>query len=206
MKPTNTSSPAAAASPNRQPPSSQDRHPPGSEKFTEAADNNTFEPVDENIQTVVRLASESYKRRTPAARIGMAITGFFGTIASILIHVAIILGWCLYNSGKIKDITPFDPYPFNLLTLCVSFEGVLIALFVLLTQNRMSRQSELRTHLNLQLEMLIEQEVTTCLALVKKIAEKQGIEENEPVVDKLSKATDVEKLAEELEEKMPLDT
>ena len=87
----------------------------------------------------------------------------------------------------------------------MSFEGVLIALFVLLTQNRMSRQSELRTHLNLQLEMLVEQELTTVLQLVKKLCEKAGIEEDEPQVSRLTKATDVEKLAEELEQKLPLE-
>jgi uncharacterized membrane protein len=163
------------------------------------------EPFDANIDTVVRLATESYSKRSLTARVGLAITSGVGTMASIILHVCFIAGWCLYNSGYFKGIKAFDPYPFNLLTLIVSFEGVLIALFVLLTQNRMSRQSELRTHLNLQLEMLVEQELTTVLQLVKKLCEKAGIEEDEPQVSRLTKATDVEKLAEELEQKLPLE-
>lgn len=161
--------------------------------------------VASNIDTVVRLANQSYKRRTLTARIGMAITGGVGTMASIILHVFFIAGWCLYNSGIIGVGKPFDPYPFNLLTLIVSFEGVLIALFVLLTQNRMARQTELRSHLNLQLEMLMEQELTTTLRLVRRLCEAQGIQEEEQQVSRLSESTDVEKLAEKLEERLPLD-
>lgn len=158
-----------------------------------------------NIDTVVRLANQSYKRRSLTARIGMAITGGVGTMASIILHVLFIAGWCLYNSGILGVGGAFDPYPFNLLTLIVSFEGVLIALFVLLTQNRMARQTELRSHLNLQLEMLMEQELTTTLKLVKRLCEAHGISEEEQQVSRLATETDVEKLAETLEERLPLE-
>jgi len=43
----------------------------------------------------------------------------------------------------------FDPHPFGLMTLFVSLEAVLVSTFVLIAQNRMTRQTEQRDHLNL---------------------------------------------------------
>jgi Protein of unknown function (DUF1003) len=57
----------------------------------------------------------------------------------------------------------FDPYPYGLLTFIVSLEGVLIATFVLTKQNRMAAQSDQRDHLNLQVDLLAEQELTVIL-------------------------------------------
>lgn len=162
------------------------------------------EPVDANIETVVKLAHNSTKKQTVTARIGTAITGFFGTMASIILHLLFIGGWCVYNSGWINGTRPFDPYPFNLLTLCVSFEGVLIALFVLLTQNRMARQNELQAQVSLQLQMLVEQEVTRVLQLVRQLCEKEGITTGAPLAHELEKDTDLEHLTQQLEEKFPL--
>ncbi|HYO80122.1 MAG TPA: DUF1003 domain-containing protein [Bryobacteraceae bacterium] len=43
---------------------------------------------------------------------------------------------------------PWDLLPFILLTIFVSMEGVILALFVLMNQNRMSRRAEQRDHLH----------------------------------------------------------
>ena len=58
-----------------------------------------------------------------------------------------VLGWIAINIGIISGLTPFDPFPFGLLTLIVSTEGVLLALIILISQNRMIRQADRRSHL-----------------------------------------------------------
>ena len=63
----------------------------------------------------------------------------------------------------------FDPYPYGLLTMFVSMEGVILAVFVLITQNRMSQQSDRRDHLDLQIDLLAEQEMTMVLRILSKI-------------------------------------
>ncbi len=46
--------------------------------------------------------------------------------------------WAVVNTGLVRIIPAFDPYPFQLLCMIVSMEGVLLATFVLIKQNRMS--------------------------------------------------------------------
>lgn len=46
------------------------------------------------------------------------------------------------------------------LTMAVSLEAIFLAWFVLAIQNRLARQLDKRTHLNLQIDMLAEREMT----------------------------------------------
>jgi len=163
-------------------------------------------PFSDNVEKVVRLAKESLDRRSATTKIGTRITNGLGTMASAIIHLAVIGAWCLINSDLVSFIKSFDPYPFNLLTLIVSFESVLIAIFVLLTQNRMSKEADLRAHVNLQMCLLMEQELTAVLHVVSGIGKRYGIDAEEHPVSQLLEPTDVGVLASELEEKLPADS
>ena len=48
----------------------------------------------------------------------------------------------------------FDPYPFILLAMVVSAEGVLLSTFVLMKQNRMQKRIDVRDQLDLQIIVL----------------------------------------------------
>jgi uncharacterized membrane protein len=63
-----------------------------------------------------------------------------------------------------------------LLTFIVSLEGVLIATFVLITRNRMAKQSDRRDHLNLQIDLLAEQKMTMMLRILRRISERLDID------------------------------
>jgi uncharacterized membrane protein len=68
----------------------------------------------------------------------------------VLLHFAFIGAWAVLNLGLVPGVEPFDPWPFGLLGVIFSLEGVLIAAFVLMKQNRMSVRDEERAHLDLQ--------------------------------------------------------
>ena len=65
---------------------------------------------------------------------------------------------------------PVDPFPFSFLTLVVSLEAIFLSIFVLVSQNNLTRQSERRAHLDLQINLLAEQESTKTVALLERIA------------------------------------
>jgi uncharacterized membrane protein len=67
------------------------------------------------------------------------------------------------NSSKIPTIRPFDPYPFSLLGVIVAVEAVILSSFILMRQNRMMHRGERRDHLNLQVDLLAEKEMTKVL-------------------------------------------
>jgi len=63
----------------------------------------------------------------------------------------------------------FDPFPFSFLTMVVSLEAIFLAIFVLISQNRMARLADHRAHLDLQVNLRAEQEITTTLKLVQEM-------------------------------------
>jgi uncharacterized membrane protein len=69
------------------------------------------------------------------------------------------------NVGVIRAVRPFDPFPFPCLTMTVSLEAIFLALFVLASQNRLARQTDKRSHLDLQVDLLAEREMTAVLAV-----------------------------------------
>ncbi len=86
-------------------------------------------------------------------------------------------GLVLINTGVIRGIPRFDPYPFILLAMIVSVEGVLLSTFVLMKQNRMQKRIDVRDQLNLQIDLLAEKEVTKSLQLLRAICKHLEIKE-----------------------------
>src|SRR5689334_16275128 len=157
----------------------------------------------DNINTIVQLEEQALRERRMADRISDAIANFVGSIPFVAIHVAWFGIWVALNAG----IWRFDPYPFALLCMLVSLEGVLLSTFVLIKQNRMSQRADQRSHLDLQINLLSEKEVTKVLQLQRLICRRLGIEEAEAdrEVSELSHVTAVENLARELHSKIPTD-
>jgi uncharacterized membrane protein len=157
-----------------------------------------------NIETVVRMEQEFLAQRTWIDRLGDAVANFVGTMTFVLFHVVGFVVWAAVNAGIIPGIKPFDPYPYILLTMLVSMEGVLVAVFVLMKQNRMSRRADQRDHLNLQIDLLSEKEITKMLELQRLVCLRLGIDvDRDSEVQELSKNTAVEDLAQELEQRLP---
>ena len=53
--------------------------------------------------------------------------------------------------------------------------GVLLTIFVLARQSRMARQSERRSHLDLQVSMLSQQELTTIIPMLQNLCQLAGV-------------------------------
>jgi len=165
----------------------------------------TRDPALSNIEAIARLERDALNSRSLVVRVGDKVTGILGTMTAVLIHIAVIATWVMINVGFVPGVKPFDPYPFGLMCLLMSMEGVLVAMFVLITQNRMSRQADRRAHLNLQVNMLAEQEMTRVLQMLKLLCEKNGIEPpaEDDAVQMLLQTTNVEQLAQKLDEHLP---
>jgi uncharacterized membrane protein len=164
----------------------------------------TAESARRNIETIVRLEQESMRRRSLGERVSDLFTRFMGTMTFVVIHLALFAIWVTVNLGW-TPLRPFDPFPFGILTLIVSAEGVLLAIFVLVSQNRMSRQANQRAHLDLQINLLSEQETTKLLQKVQSVLDHLGIEatSQDQVAQQLSQETHVETLVSELQRSLP---
>jgi uncharacterized membrane protein len=162
-------------------------------------------PTGRNIDAIAKLEHDALGRRTTTERVSDAITKLVGNVGFLAAHLILIFGWALLNMRVIPGLKPFDPFPFGVLALVVSSESVSLTIFVLISQGRMSRQSERRSHLDLQVGMLSEQELTTILQMLQKLCQHMGVnvDSSKQEVQSFSKITDVHKLASELEDKLP---
>ena len=165
----------------------------------------TTHPTEFNIAAIARLEEDALSNRTRTERASDAVTKFAGSFVFLLLHIFFVGAWIFLNLGFVPGLKPFDPFPFGVLSVVVSSEAVFLTIFVLISQNRMARQAEKRAHLDLQVGMLAEQELTTLLQMQQKICQHLGVsvvEEKKEVKD-FAKATDVHQLARELDQQLP---
>lgn len=162
----------------------------------------TSHPTVTNLEEIIRLQQESAQNMTKAEHISDAISRFAGSQTFILIHLLWFVLWMLMNRGLVPGVRIFDPFPFNLLTMVVSLEAILLTAFVMITQNRMGRQADKRAHLDLQVNLLAEQEITKVLQMLDKIGKALKIPEQDRETQRLMKKTDVRSIAREIEQKI----
>lgn len=162
-------------------------------------------PTQHNIEAIAKLEQDALERRTTAERISEAIARFIGSVTFILLQILLVLAWIAVNLNLISGVKPFDSFPFGILALVISSESVILTIFVLMSQNRLTRQAERRSHLDLQVGMLAEQELTTMLEMQQKICRHLGVDvaSSNSELQGFAATTDVHKLASELQDKLP---
>lgn len=149
---------------------------------------------------IARHEQDFLERRTRSERIGDAFGRWIGSIWFVLFHAVWIGGWIAINmAGGWRH---FDPPPFPLLDSVVAIEAIFIASFILMRQSRLSRRSDERDHLILQILLLTEREITAIIGIEKQIAGRFGLEEvvRNETIEQLSKETPIDAIKEQLEE------
>jgi uncharacterized membrane protein len=126
--------------------------------------------AEENIQLIKTWEQASLLRRTRIEQLSDWITSTAASSGFLIMHVCWFGVWVIVNTGRVSRLPPFDPFPFPFLTMTVSLEAIFLALFVLASQNRLARQSEKRSQLDLQIDLLAEREMTAVLQLLRDIA------------------------------------
>jgi uncharacterized membrane protein len=162
-------------------------------------------PTQYNIDAIAKLEHDALGRRTSIERVSDVVTKLVGNMGFLLAQLILISSWSLANLHVIPGLKAFDPFPFGILALVVSSESVFLTIFVLISQSRMARQAERRSHLDLQVGMLSEQELTTILQMLQKLCQHVGVnvDSSKQEVQSFSKTTDVHMLASELQDKLP---
>src|SRR6187397_3131563 len=146
------------------------------EKQTDNQDDNPAlsRVIERNIRTIIHLRAKAAHERGLQGRLADAITSFSGRMIFVYVHILWFGIWIILNTGRF-GIQPFDPFPYGLLTMVVSLEAIFLAALVLITQNRLSEESEHRADLHLHVGLLAEHELTRVLQMLGAIQDKLGI-------------------------------
>jgi uncharacterized membrane protein len=167
----------------------------------EKARTGSIHAVEENVEAIKAWDRALLLKRSWAQRISDSITGIAASGGSIFVHAIWFALWISINTGLVPGVEIFDRFPFQLLTMTVSLEAIFLALFVLSSQKRMGKQADLRANLDLQIDLLVEREMTAMLQLLRDIASHLDVETH-VTTDKLSdliKKTDVKTLTDEVD-------
>ncbi len=159
--------------------------------------------IRENIEAIARMEEAFIRNRTLADRVADIIANFSGSLTFVFLHVALYALWILLNLGVVPGLKPFDPFPFLLLSMTVSLEAIFLSTFVLIKQNRMSRRADQRAHLDLQINLLAEREMTVVLQILQRISTRLGVPLKGRRIEELVQETSVEHLVSELQQKLP---
>jgi uncharacterized membrane protein len=152
-----------------------------------------------NIESILRLEHEDHAELSALHRLSHRVGWFVGTVYFILGQCVLTLSWVLLNAGPWRLSRPFDAYPFPLLSAVLAMEAVLLTSFVLIRQSATSVQSDRRNHLDLQINLLAEEEITAVLNLVRDIAAKLDVDGHDsPESKERAKGTPVESIARDL--------
>ncbi|MFN8465816.1 MAG: DUF1003 domain-containing protein [Caldilineaceae bacterium] len=172
---------------------SMDALPPsGKEKYQRTAD---------AIQQSVKARANV--KRTLSERLADEMTAGFGSMLFLLANCVWFAAWIAVNTGMIHGLPEFDPFPFGLLTMIVSLEAIILAIVVLISQNRAARIADLREEVALQVEEISEREVTKLLELMVQLLRKEGVEVGkDEELRAMLQATDTEQLAKKLEQEV----
>jgi uncharacterized membrane protein len=134
--------------------------------------------IERNIRTIIYLRQKASRERSLQDRIADAFTSFSGRMVFVYVHVVWFGVWILLNTG-LFGLPPFDPFPYGLLTMIVSLEAIFLSTFVLISQNRLSEETEHSADLDLHVGLLTEHELTRVLQMLDAIHDKMGIENHE---------------------------
>lgn len=160
----------------------------------------THQPIRRTVTEIVRLERRDRSAMSRSNRLAGAITGLAGSMPFVYLHVAWFAAWIALNQGIVGP-PPFDSFPFGLLTMIVSLEAIFLATFVLISQNRQARQSDRRTKIDLQLNVISEQEVSKIRRLLDLISTHLGIDLTaEPDLQQMEHVTDLTRLMDEIDE------
>ena len=145
------------------------------EREDEKKDNPALSKViEKNIRTIIHLRTKAASERSLQGRIADSITSFSGRMIFAYVHIVWFGIWIMLNTGWF-GLRAFDPFPYGLLTMIVSLEAIFLSTFVLISQNRLSEETERRADLHLHIGLLTEHELTRVLQMLDAIQDKLNI-------------------------------
>jgi uncharacterized membrane protein len=150
-----------------------------------------------NIRTIAEVERASESRRTFGERLADRFAAIVGSWTFIVIQSVLLAIWVALN--LIAWAYRWDPYPFILLNLALSFQAAYASPIIMMSQNRQSQLADRRNRLDLQINMLSEQENTEMLRLLRKLCEANGINISDEACEALEQEVSADHVLKQIE-------
>jgi uncharacterized membrane protein len=128
------------------------------------------------------------------------LTRSFGSIFFLNFNLGFIFVWIVVNLGLIPNVHPFDPYPFSLLLMIVAFSAMLLAIVVLINQNRQGRMEDVRQRIDFEVNVRAEREITKILTMLDELNANLGMVKTDRELEKMKERLDIVEIKEDVEQ------
>jgi uncharacterized membrane protein len=118
--------------------------------------------------TFTPLTAEPF---TPGERLADTVTGRLGSWPFIVIQSLVLLAWIALNTIAWRQ--HWDPYPFILLNLALSFQAAFSAPIIMMSQNRQSAKDRLRAEADYAVNLRAELDVAAVHARLDELSGRQ---------------------------------
>ncbi len=173
------------------------------QKGYEAVSSISSEDVVQQQKVIKSIKAKADAKRSFSDKLIDRGNSFFGSNVFLYLNIAWFVIWLGINMGIFPDIKPFDPFPFSFLTSAVSLEAIILAIFVLISQNRAARVADIREEVQLQINTLAEEENTKIMRMLVLLLQKNKIpipEDKE--LRNMLKKTDTHKIERTIEKQI----
>jgi uncharacterized membrane protein len=131
------------------------------EEYT-MADLSFPEPYEHKHAPVANLNDVMDEQLTVGERTADRVAGLVGSWPFIIIQSVLLVAWLIFNI--VAWARHWDPYPFILLNLVLSFQAAYTAPVILMSQNREAERDRLDAHNDYVLNQKAEEEIRVILA------------------------------------------
>lgn len=167
----------------------------------------TYRPhVDEAIDAIADLEREAHEAISHHQRWIERVTSRIGRPRTVYFVVAFVAVWIATNLAVQRATgSTFDPPPFAALQGIVSFAGLLIAILILTTANRVALIDTQRDKLSLQINLVNERRSAKLIRMLDDIRRDLPLipTHEDPEVQQLAEPTDTQAVARAIEERTP---
>ncbi|MFD3232246.1 DUF1003 domain-containing protein [Rahnella aceris] len=120
-------------------------------------------------EALIRDPKNSETKASFGDRMAEKITGAIATWKFIMIQTAIIVGWTGYNVLIKKSA--FDPFPFILLNLFLSFQSAYTAPAIMMNQKRQAKNDQIRNEMESDINVKADLEISRLQEKIDEISQ-----------------------------------
>ena len=151
-----------------------------------------------NVELIAAMEKSANASRTTGERVADFFASWVGSWTFLIVQSILLAIWMTVN--VMAWAYRWDPYPFILLNLVLSFQAAYATPIILMSQNRQGNLADRRNKLDLQINLLAEQENTEQLRLLRLLCEKAGIADDQQLTTALEEATEPSKIVRQIDE------
>lgn len=162
--------------------------------------------ADEAIEAVADLERDAMEAMSRHQRWIERVTSRIGRPLTFYVVVVFVGLWIATNLAVLHARgATFDPPPFAYLQGMVSLSGLLVAILILTTANRVAQIDTQRDKLNLQIDLLNERRTSKVIRMLDEFRRDspEVPTHHDPEVQQLSTPTDTQAVARAIEERTP---